>query len=285
MEKIKIIIDSTFGMTDEFVKENNIDVIPLNVIIDGESYLDEVTINVREVVKSVESGKVVTTSQANPNKYLDAYEKAFTEGADKIVCLTISSTLSGTFTSANVGKSMCEREKDIYVVDTIAANVQAGLLLEKFVKVIKEKNNIEQAISNLEKNRKNSGVIMCLKSLDGLFRSGRISRVHTIIGNILNIKAIISFIDGKVSYVNKVRSDKKSYIFLGEYMQKIFNTCKGILKIKLTHIDALDKLQELKEVLKKYIPNVKVEIGPEISSIIAIHVGYGGIGIGWMVEA
>src|SRR5690606_25782340 len=103
--KVKLLVDSTFNLSKEYIEENNIEVIPLNVIIDGKAYLDQIEINIDDVMIAVEEGKKVTTSQPTPHSFITYFSKIKEQGYSDIICMTLSSTLSGTYQAANIAKS------------------------------------------------------------------------------------------------------------------------------------------------------------------------------------
>ena len=124
---LKIVADSTFNLDNKFIEENNITVVPLNVIINGESFRDDIDVSIADVTNALQSGKKVSSSQPSPIKYVEVFESLKKEGATDILCLTISSTLSGTYQSAKIAEREVEGV-NIYVVDTLSTSVGAEII-------------------------------------------------------------------------------------------------------------------------------------------------------------
>lgn len=284
MKNIRFIVDSTFGVKDDYIEKHQIKIVPLNVIIDGKSYIDKDEISLYQVMDAVEAGKKVTTSQPSPGKYYEAYEQLFEEGADQIIVLTISSVLSGTIGSANVARIEHPRANDIFCHDTLSAHVQANLLLETGVNAALRGLEGEDIVNVIKANYPESGVLMSLNDLSILFKSGRLSKIASIIGNLLHVKPVVAYFHEKVEVVKKVRTDNKVYEFFRDFLIDLKNKIKGKLRIRITHVNALDRAKALKEVLVKAFPDTEVEIGLEITAVLAIHIAYGGIGMGWIFE-
>lgn len=284
MKNIRFIIDSTFGVKDDYLLENKIEVVPLNVIIDGKTYIDKEEISLYEVMDAVGAGKKVTTSQPAPGRYLEAFDKLFSEGADQIIILTISSVLSGTIGSANAARIDHPRSADIYCHDTLAAHVQANMLLETAVAAVKRGVEGEKIINVIKNNYQESGVLMSLNDLNILFKSGRLSRIASFIGTLLHVKPIVAYYHEKVEVIKKVRTDVRVYDYFCDFVRNLSTQNRGKLRIRITHVNALKRAEDLKAKLVKMFPNTEVEIGLEITAVLAIHIAYGGIGMGWIFE-
>lgn len=284
LKNIRFIVDSTFGVKEDYIKEHQIEVVPLNVIIDDQTYLDGIDIPLYDVIDAVNAGKKVTTSQPSPGTYLKAFDKLFSEGADQIIVLTISSVLSGTIGSANAARAEHARMNDIFCHDTLAAHIQATMLLETAVNASLRGLEGEQIIEVIKTNYQDSGVLMSLNNLTILSKSGRLSKISSFIGNLLHVKPIVAYYKEKTEVIKKVRSSLKVYEFFRDFLLDLKEKCTGKLHIRLTHVNAIDRAKALQKVLQEAFPDINVEIGLEITAVLAIHIAYGGIGMGWIFE-
>lgn len=282
MKKIRFVIDSTFGVSDEYREKHGIIVNPLSVIVDGQAYLDDIEIKLSKVMDAVEAGKKVTTSQPNPNTYRQIFDQLFLEGAEQIICLTLSSTFSGTIQSAAFAKNEHQRSHDIYVHDTNTTHIGAILLLETAVEAALKGKNADEIIQIIEANKVGSGILLSLKSLDVLFKAGRLSKLKTIIGNLLHVKPVVRYYNTKIEVIKKVRTDQKVYDFFIQYIKQLH--FPGTLRMRISHIKAIDRANILLELVKANFPGVNVSIGQELNPVLAIHISNGGIGLAWMFE-
>ena len=284
MKRIRFIIDSTFGMSPEYLDKYQILINPLNVIVDGLSYLDGVEIQVRDVMEYVAQGKKVTTSQPSPGSYKLLYDQAFKEGADYLICLTISSLLSGTVQSANAAREMHERAEDIFVHDTLGVNIEAAMLLETGIEAMEQGKHPTEIIEIIKKNKPDSGVLLNLVTLDNLLYSGRVSRMKAFIGNLLHVKPVVLYKDAKVMILKKFRSEKKVYHYFVDYCQSLRKKHQGRMRLRLSHVNAIERVNRLYDELSKALPDVKIEMGMEITPLMAIYIAYGGIAVAWIFE-
>lgn len=284
MKKIGFIVDSTFSLKEDFIKENDIYVIPLNIIIDGKSYRDDIDISLYEVMDASISGKKVTTSQPSPYLYTEAIEKMLEKGYEELIILTISSTLSGTYQAAKLGSEDYLEGGKVLVHDTLTTSAEAELLLEIALEQADLGKSAKEVVEYIKEVKKNSGLLMSLKDLDSLFRGGRLSKIKTIVGNLLNIKPIVAYVDGKANLIAKRRTDAKVYQFFGEYLKEKVDGLKGKLRVLLTHINAFERVKALKDTIVSFIPEAIIRIAKETTPVVAIHVSYGGIGMAWSVD-
>ncbi len=278
---LKIVVDSTFNMDDRFIEENEITVVPLNVIINGDSFRDDIDVSIDDVMNALQSGKKVSSSQPSPATYVEVFENLKAQGATDILCLTISSTLSGTYQSAMIASQEVE---GIHVVDTLSTSVGAEIITELVVEKVKENYSIEQLLDYIEEIKKNSGILMNFENLNTLKLSGRITKIKAAIGNLIKVKPIIEYINGKVLILNKLRTEKNVVSYIVERIKsEISSTTKKVL-IYISHANAIERVERVAEALKMGIDNAVIKISRQISPVIAINLGYGGIGVAWCYE-
>ncbi|MHC1684280.1 MAG: DegV family protein [Clostridiaceae bacterium] len=209
MDKIKIITDSTADLSEEIIKKYDIEVLPLLVTINGETYRDIEEIQFEELMSKIEEHKQLpTTTQVNPQSFCDAYEKYLNEGY-KVISIHISSNLSGTYQSASIAKGMLNSD-DIFVIDSLNVTSGLGLLVIKACKLKEQGKSAEEIYNEISALREHVKCAIVFSSLDNLIKGGRISRAAGIIGSALGIKLILEIKDGKLDVVDKVRGSKKT---------------------------------------------------------------------------
>lgn len=280
---LRIVVDSTFNLDSRFIEENGITVVPLNVIINGESFRDDVDVSIDDVMNALQSGKKVSSSQPSPATYVEVIETLKEEGATDILCLTISSTLSGTYQSAIIAQQEVEGV-NFHVVDTLSTSVGAEIIAELTVEKVKENYSIEQLIHYIEHIKKNSGILMNFENLNTLKMSGRITRIKAAIGNLIKVKPIIEYINGKVLILNKLRTEKNVVAYIVERIKSEVKVSTKRVLIYISHANAIERVVRVAEALREGIDTAVVKISRQISPVIAINLGYGGIGVAWCYE-
>ena len=216
---VKIIVDSAADVAEQY--RQRLTVVPLTVCFGEESYLDGVTLNKQEFYqKLVETDMVPTTSQATP----DAFDQVFRQVAlagDSAVVITISSKLSGTYQSACIA---AEDYDNIYVVDSLNVATGSGVLAEYALQCVDRGMGARELAEHLTKVREDVYVIALLDTLEYLKKGGRISKTVAFAGGVLNIKPVVSVVDGEVVLIGKARGSRQGNNLL---VEKI-NACGGV---------------------------------------------------------
>lgn len=273
MEKIKIITDSTLDLPSDLIKEKNIEVLPLLINFGEESYLDGVEINTKEMLEKIKRDNVLpTTAQVTPNRFEDTFKKYLNEGY-KIVTLTLSSEMSGTYQSACIAKNMLESD-DIVVIDS--RNVTSGLGVLA-LKACEFRDNgdsifeIEEKIKNIIPKVKSS---LGFESLENLVRGGRLSKTAGTIGSVLGLRLILEVKEGQMAVKDKVRGSKKA-------LKKIISDFESA-NVDFNSPIVIDEIlnEEIFEGLKKYFEEKNIEyIHGIVGCTVGIHSGTRACGI------
>jgi DegV family protein with EDD domain len=204
--KVRIITDSTADATPEI--KNRVTAVPLTVHFGTEEYIDGVTINHREFYeKLVESDELPTTSQATPDAFAQAYQKAVDAG-QKAVVLTVASQLSGTYQSATI--AAMDFPGSVYVVDSKTVAIGTGILAQLAVEMAEAGADAETIARRLSAERENVRLVALLDTLEYLKKGGRISKTVAFAGGLLSIKPAVSVQDGAINMLGKARGSKQA---------------------------------------------------------------------------
>ena len=277
---IKIVTDSSCDLGINFIEENNIELIPLLLNLDGETLKDDLgkSLGYREFYEKLRAGSMPSTSQIN----IYTFEEKFKELLDKgyeILYIGLSSALSGTFNSANMARNNILEENPnakIAVVDSISVSMGLGMLIKKAYEMINEGKMLEEIVQWIEENKNKVIHAILVDDLKHLKRGGRVSASTAAVGSILNIKPLLKLNNsGAVEAAEKVKGKKKALKRLASIVkEKAINIENEILYIM--HGDALEEAQYLKEMILQELnfKDVKVEY---IGTVIGTHGGPGTI--------
>lgn len=212
---IRIIVDSTADLTPEF--KDRVHVVPLTLNFDTEEYIDGVTIDHKTFYeKLIESDVLPTTSQATPNAFMKEFDKA-KEAGDSAVVITLSSKFSGTYQSATIAATDYE---NIYIVDSTSAAMGSGILVEMAFRLLDEGKTAKEIVKALEEEKKKIVVVALVDTLEYLKKGGRISSAVAFAGGVLNIKPVLSVIDGEINMLGKARGSKMGNNLLVQEIDK-----------------------------------------------------------------
>lgn len=273
MEKIKIITDSTLDLPVELIREKNIEVLPLLINFGEESYLDGVEITTKEMIDKINAtGVLPTTAQVTPNRFEETFKKYLDEGY-KIVALTLSSDMSGTYQSACIAKDMLESD-DIVVIDSRNVTSGLGLLVLKACQFRDKGLGIKEIEEEILKAIPKVKSSLNFESLENLVRGGRLSKTAGTIGSVLGLRLILEVKDGKMSVKDKVRGSKKA-------LKKLISDFESVDVDFDSPIVLLELLNEdVYEGLKIYFQEKNINyIDAKVGCTVGIHSGIKPCGI------
>lgn len=273
--RTRIIVDSTADLLPEH--KERVSVVPLTVHFGDKEYIDGVTIDHKTFYeKLVESDILPTTSQATPEAFIKEFDKIKSAGESAVV-ITISSEFSGTYQSATIAAADYE---NIYVVDSSSAAIGSGILTELAIKLADEGLDAKSIVNRLEQEKKNIIIVALVDTLEYLKKGGRVSKTVAFAGSVLNIKPVLSVIDGEIKMLGKARGSKMGNNLL---VQEIENSggvdfSKPVLLgySGLSDTLLLKYIEDSKHIWDKGLDKVRYTT---IGSAIGTHVGPGAVAV------
>lgn len=273
--KTRIIVDSTADLMPEFQKR--VHVIPLTVRFGDQEYLDGVTIDHKTFYeKLVESDVLPTTSQASPSAFIKEFDQV-KENGESAVVITVSSKFSGTYQSASIAAAEYE---NIYIVDSGSAAMGSGILIELAIKLLDEGLDAKAIVERLEEEKKKIVIVALVDTLEYLKKGGRISKTVALAGSVLNIKPVLSVVDGEIHMLGKARGSKKGNNLLVEAIEKAggVDFSKPVLLGYSGLSDALllKYIEDSRHIWDQGLETVRYTT---IGSVIGTHAGPGAIAV------
>lgn len=219
---IKILIDSASDIERAEALKMGISLIPIEVMFGEETFWDGVNLSHEDFFKKlIASDALPKTSRINEYRWDEAFE-ALTQNGDKVIAITISSKLSGTFACA---KTAAERYPgNVFAVDSLNAAAGERILGEYALRLVAEGLDAARIVEELNAKKKKTQVIAVVDTLKYLRMGGRISGVTALAGEMLSVKPVVSVIDGEVKLVGKAIGSKRSNNLLMQLVDK----CGGI---------------------------------------------------------
>lgn len=200
------------GMNEDVV------VIPMKINFDGKEYKDGVDISHKQFYEMMEGSDVFpTTSQISPYAYEEVIEEAL-KTHDQVLIITLSSGMSGTYQSACIAANSFDGK--VAVVDSLSASLGIRVLIDRAVELTKTDMSLEEIVDELNEFKNKVHIVALLHSFEYLKKGGRIPASVALAGNALNIKPVITAIDGKVSFLGAARGSKKGNNLLVQQIEK-----------------------------------------------------------------
>ena len=281
--KLQIVIDSASDINKQEADKLGLIMIPMEITFGEEQYLDGVTLNSREFFeKLVETDEFPKTSQINEYRFDEVFDKLVKEGK-QVLCITMSSKLSGTYNSAKAAAK--KYGNNVVVVDSKNVTIGERILIQYAISLAKEGKSVEEIAKLLNNQKDKIKLLALVNTLKYLQKGGRISTLTAIAGGLLNVKPVISIEDGDVKLIGKAIGSKKGNNLLIQLVQK-----SGGIDFSMPFAVAYSGLSD--ELLQKYLEDSKglwegnTETVPAylIGSTIGTHAGPGAIAVAFFAN-
>ena len=274
---LRIVMDSAGDLPAEWIKENQIDIIPLNVHMDEEVFQENVDLSIDQFYEWVEkTGRIPKTSQPSPHQVIELYRKIAQPG-DVILSIHLTSKLSGTYESAVIAaQELVNEPYQIIPFDSLAGTGIQGFMCKEARQLERDGAEIEQIIKRLEQIRDQSEIIFTLDTLEFAQKSGRVQKLESILASVLKIKPIITLKEGALAAGDKVRTRKAALEFILQEMADRMG--EKVINAAIIHAHDLKTALEISERIREFL-NIKDMFIEELSIAIAANLGPGTIGI------
>lgn len=275
---VAIITDSTCDLPIEELEQLGVRRVSLYVFFKGETFKDWETIDPDTLINGVNEGAdMPSTSQPSPQDFEDVFNDAIKAGATEIVCLTISSELSKTIQAANVASK--EVSVPVHLFDSQTGSLGLGLMVKYAVDKQQAGASAEEIMTALEGMRERSRIFFSVGTLDFLQKNGRIGGAKALMGSLLNLKPLLTLVEGKIEPIGRARGSKRARKELVEHISKVALAATGTVHAAFIGIQEEDTIAELQQALAelgvKYQDHGRYTLG----SVIAAHVGPGTYGV------
>ena len=269
---VRVVTDSTCDLPTSTVADLGIQVLPLYIRIGDKDYLDGIDLMREDFYKALPGYKTYpTTAVPSPQKFRALYDSLADQGAGEVLSIHISESLSAT---VNVAKAAAKETTSVpvTVVDSRQLSMGTGFLVQTAAELARAGHSVSEILPKLQDQIKRTHVWALVDTLTYLRRSGRMSAVMSTIGELLQIKPILTMHDG-VSKAERVRTRKNG---LARLIARI-NELAPFEQIAFLHSNALQDAKDLKAAVQALLPHpdTAFEI---INPILGAHIGTGVVG-------
>lgn len=275
MKPIAWVTDSTSTLDPEFAKNNHVYIVPLRLIVNDESYKENIEITPEEFYEKMRQHEMVSSSQPPIGEFIELYEQ-LKEEYEEIIAVHCSSELSGTFNTslqaaeiAGVPVVGIDSKVGAYPIREM---IMRGVHWQKLGLSVSE---IKEKIDNIIQNM---AFYLIPSSLTHLHRGGRLSGSQLVLGQLLRIHLLLRFDDGKVIVDEKIRTFKKTKQKLLDIMMKDLELIKDVC---IMHANNMEEALKIEEEIKELAPALRTEIMTFVP-VAGIHAGEGTLGLSWI---
>jgi len=265
---VKILVDSSSDYEPEEIKEKGFEFVPISITIGDTDYIDGVSLEkdeFYEILKGTED--FPKTSQPSPQAFLDIFKDA-KEKQDTIFCILLSSELSGTCQSAQLAKNMVDYES-IYIIDSLSATYMIKILADYTYELVQKNTPAEEILQKIEALKPRVTLFAGLDTLEYLCKGGRLSKSAAAIGELANIKPVITVTEkGAVGVLGKCLGKNKAIAQVFKHLQE--SGLDDSFPLYTIYTYGTDNCQRLEDKLEEngYSTSKRLQVGATIGSLI-----------------
>lgn len=276
--QLALIADSTCDLPAEELEALRVQRVPLYVHFRDQVYKDWVEITPPEIVEGVRQGAdVATTSQPTPEDFAEAYREAAADGAEQALVITLTSDLSGTHQSATLAAK--EAPIPVTVYDSRHASIGTGQMVKKAARWRDAGASLEEIVAAVDRVRASTDLIFTVGTLEYLKKGGRIGRASAMVGNLLNIRPLLTLQDGVVTPAGRARGPRNAIREIVSHVRRHREAHPGgELVLSFLQLDAEEELQQLREALQGAGVDYRDGGAYQLGAVISVHVGPGVFG-------
>lgn len=271
MAKIKIVTDSSAGLTEQQIQDYDITIIPLTVMIDDTIYVERESITNKEFIDKMKIAKSLPkTSQPPLGKFVETFDKLGEDGSS-VICFNMLAAISGTVHTAEQAAQLSKT--DVTVVDSQYTDQALAFQVIEAAKLAAEGADKDAILKRAEAVRDHTKLFMGIVTLENILKGGRLSRAAGMLTSLLNIKIVLQVTGGEL----KIRAKGRGMKTIDRYFDKVYDQIKQTPNIKaigISHVEAFESVDKIQSHLKELLPGQDVLVR-ETVPIIATHGGPG----------
>lgn len=279
MKKIAIVTDSNSGITQEMGKMMGIHVIPMPFFIDGELFLEDITLTQEEFYKRLGEDSDISTSQPSPGEVMECWDELLKE-YDEIVHIPMSSGLSSTCHAAQSLSQ--EYEGKVCVVDNQRISVTQKQSVEDAITLREAGKSAAEIKEILEAEKLQASIYITVDTLKYLKKGGRITPAAAALGTVLNLKPVLQIQGDKLDAFSKVRGWKAAKRTMLKAIEKDleerFSEVREDMVLGMAYTCSKEEAQEWKQGISEKFPGYEIVEGP-LSLSVACHIGPGAMAV------
>ena len=232
--------------------------VPLILHLDDKDFVDTPDLDTEKMVRNMSDAKETSTACPAPGVYATEFLEA-----ENIICFTISDEVSGSYNSANLARSIALEKNpvaNIHVFNTKSAGGEMDLLILKAVELIKDGNDFDEVLKDLEDYHNHTYVGYMLQSIDNLVKNGRVNKIIGSLVGLLNINVLgIRSEEGRIEMSDRIRGEKRA---LKTFLEEMIENGMNGKAVEIGHVNNKELADDLADKIVNKFPDANINIRP-----------------------
>ena len=281
MLPIAIVTDSDASIPADTASAQDIRQVPISIQFGSQTYESGVNINDQALFERVDrEGKLPTTAAPTAGKFREAFDAAFSEGAQAVLCFCVSSKVSASYQAAMMARDLMPNH-DISVIDSNSLSMGQGFMAIAAQEAIAAGKSKEAAIAIAQDVGRRTHLFAALSTLKYLVMGGRAGSISAGMATLFNVKPILTVKDGKLELLERVRTQQRAWSRLIELVA-LAGAGKPIERMALLHVNALADLERFRKQISDNAACPNDMVIAELTPGLSVHAGSGVIGVAFV---
>jgi DegV family protein with EDD domain len=286
-QRVAIVTDSVAQVPPETLSELNISVVPLTIQIGGQIYLDGIDISPTELYRRMRhEGARPTTTAPSLGDFQAVFRKRFRQGAQAVLCITISGQLSSTYSAACLAAEQVKAEfpgPAIEVLDSREVAIVEGFVVMAAARAAAAGKTLAEVLQAAKDAGKRASLVATVETLEYLARNGRIGKAAYLLGSMINIKPMLTInAQALVEPVSKVRGENQAMRAMVDHVVEQ-TAGRAQLRVAVLEADAAERAARLQGMLLEKLQPVEL-FNSEFTPVLGVHTGPGMVGLAYYYE-
>jgi DegV family protein with EDD domain len=282
LSDIAIVTDSIADLQQEFIEENQIHVLALNILHEDNTYLDRLTVSNEQILDLAEKSEHLPTSSLPSIKQVTRLLDYLKQNYKKVIILTVSKELSGTNKlMASLSNDYSDDDFSVKVVDTKQNAGAQGLVVKLVSDLVNQGTPFDEIVSEAKNYANQSRILVAVKDIDVMVKSGRLTKGMGSVGKKLKMKPIVTLDEGKGALFGVAFSDSGLNKKLLKHLESVKE--KEIIALNIVHIDNIKGANNMRDLIEKRL-GLKVDYINSVSGIVAAGAGRGAVALSYVTK-
>jgi DegV family protein with EDD domain len=274
-ERIVVVADSTLALPATDAEQHGIRVVPVHVVVAGQSLREGLDISPSQVAEHLRAGKHVTTSRPSPQEFLTVYREAAADGAEGVVSVHLSAELSGTAEAARIAAQASPIP--VHVIDTRTITMAGGYAAIDAATAAAAGAGMDEVVDTATRTARASSLFFYVATLEYLQRGGRIGAAQRYLGQALRVRPLLIMAGGSVAPLEKVRTSRKALQRLAEVAADAAGELRDP-RLAVHHLQAESAAAVVTAELQRRLPGAPCP-DIEVGAVIGVHTGPGMVAV------